>query len=203
MLKPSQRLSYLGFITDTIEMKYFPSEEKLDQLRSILQQAMSKILRNKAFSAKELASLLGKINALSKSHGNFVQMCRHTQNLLGIAVFVSDWETSLYLNELAYNEIKFVSDHLSFFNGTVINNAPGTGKLVPYSLLKASMLAVKNEEVIPDEILISDASDHSAFIFSKGKIQLIQDYTFSPAEQTFSSSHRELLALLKTFVNSS
>ena len=60
------------------------------------------------------------------------------------------------------------------------------------------MLAVKNEEVIPDKILISDTSDHSAFIFSKGKKQLIQDYAFSPAEQTFSSSHRELLALLET-----
>ena len=101
-------------------MKYFASEEKLDQLSSMLQQAMPKILENKAFSAKELAKLLGKINALSKSHGNFVHMYRHMQNLLGRAVFVSDWETSLYLNELAYTEIKFLSDHLSFFNGTVI-----------------------------------------------------------------------------------
>lgn len=195
---PVQRLTYLGLITDTVEMKYYAPEHKVTLLKSLLEESLEKISSIQVFTARDLASLLGKINSLFKSHGNFVYMCRHVQNLLGKAVFSNGWETSLFLNNLAFTELKFLLDHLDFFNGTVIINAPGSGKLAPFKLIKDAIQSVERDEILNEELLVSDASDHSAFIFSKGNIKLVEDYTFSPLEKNFSSSHRELLGLLKT-----
>ena len=194
---PVQRLSYLGLITDTIEMKYYTSKETLDLLSSMLKDCLFKISQNISFKARDLASLLGKINALAKSHGNFVHMCRETQHLLGKAVFTNGWETDVTLNRLAFKELKFLSDHLNFFNGTVIHNAPGSGKLAPLTMIKKAIDLIQDNEVINENMLISDASDNSAFIFAKGDIQLVEDFVFSPSERNFSSSHRELIGLLK------
>ena len=71
------------------------------------------------------------------------------------------------------------------------------GKLAPFKLIKDAIQSVERYEILDEELLVSDASDHSAFIFPKGNTKLIEDFTFSPLEKIF-SSHRELLGLLKT-----
>ena len=55
----------------------------------MLKDCLYIISQNISFKARDLASLIGKINALTKSHGNFVYMCRETQHLLGKAVFTN------------------------------------------------------------------------------------------------------------------
>ena len=124
-------------------------------------------------------------------------MCRETQHLLGKAVFTNGWETNVTLNGLAFKELMFLSNHLNFFNGKVIHNAPGSGKLAPLTMIKKAINLIQDNEIINKNMLISDASDNSAFIFAKGDIKLVEDFVYSPSERNFSSSHRELLGLLK------
>ena len=173
------------------------SKGKIDLLSSMLKDCLYIISQNISFKARDLASLIGKINALTKSHGNFVYMCRETQHLLGKAVFTNGWEIDVTLNGLAFNKLMFLSNHLNFFNGTVIHNAPGSGKLAPLTIIKKAINLIQDNEITNENMLISDASDNFAFIFVKGDINLVEDFVFSPSGRNFSSSHRELLGLLK------
>jgi len=107
---------YLGLITDTVEMKYYASKWKIDLLSSMLKDCLHNISQNISFKARDLPSLLEKINALAKSHGNFVYMCRETQLLLDKAVFTNGWKTNVTLNCLAFKELMFLANHLNFIN---------------------------------------------------------------------------------------
>ena len=72
----------------------------------------------------------------------------------------------------------FLSNHLNFFNGTVIHNAPGSGKLAPLTMVKKAINLIQDNEITNENMLISDASDNSAFIFAKGDIKLEEDFPF-------------------------
>ena len=198
---PSQQLTYLGFITDTHSMRYFAPSQKITLIKTLLSEAIEKISKRMKFTARELASILGKIHSLHKSHGSCVFMCRQTQHLLGTAVTNQGWETTLLLNDLSRRELDYILKNLDFYNGTVISNAPGAGSLVPFKELQDSIRSITNEEVISDNLLVSDASDDVSFVYAKGDIQLVKDFIFSPQERLLSSGHRELLGLLKTLEN--
>ena len=195
--EPTKQLLYLGFIADTATMRYSAPPEKLVFVSSIISSCLVSITQMQLFSARELASLLGKIQSLYKSHGNCVYMCRHTQNLLGKAVVCFGWDCILYLDAQAHVELKYLLDNLLYFNGTMIFNAPGAGKIIEHKTILSNITAVKNEEMITAPMLISDTSDKYSYIFSKGEVKLVEEFSFNITEQGFSSGHRELLGLLK------
>ena len=82
--KPVQSLQYLGFITDTVSMRYFAPPEKLTLIASTIKECLARIENSQPFLAREISSILGKLHALSNSHGNCVYMCRATQHQLGL-----------------------------------------------------------------------------------------------------------------------
>ena len=65
----TQSLLHLGFVTDSKQMRYFLPIEKeevvLKQLQGIIQQGLS----GEAIPALGMASLLGRINSMRRSHG--------------------------------------------------------------------------------------------------------------------------------------
>ena len=58
MLEPTQRLEYLGFLVDTVEMKFFLPEMKILKIQDLAEKFLSEQI-----SARQLASLLGLLQA--------------------------------------------------------------------------------------------------------------------------------------------
>ena len=49
----------------------------------------------------------------------------------------------------------------------MISNAPGAGSLVPFKELQDSIRSITNEEVISDNLIVSDALDDVSFVYAK------------------------------------
>lgn len=196
--EPSQRLKYLGFITDTLEMKYYCDESKLNDIASLLSDTILKIKEGHSFSARELAQVLGKIQSISTSHGNVVLMCRTAQQSLGLAVFSEGWDSILYLDNRAVTEFNYILKNLRYFNGRIIANAPGANLVLEHSAILKAESRIKSEEIIDEPVFVSDASADTAYVFAKNDVQIVQDFVFTENERNYSSGHRELLAILKT-----
>ena len=58
VLEPTQRLEYLGFLIDTVEMKFFLPEMKILKIQNLAEKFLSEQI-----SARQLASLLGLLQA--------------------------------------------------------------------------------------------------------------------------------------------
>ena len=59
MLEPTQRLEYLGFLIDTVEMKLFLPETKILKIQNLAEKFISEQI-----SARQLASFLGLLQTL-------------------------------------------------------------------------------------------------------------------------------------------
>ena len=79
---------------------------------------MEKRLPNKV---RLMASLLGKINSMRRSHGNVTAIISHkTQQIVGKVVYYNDWEASCVLDQYAIEELKFLFLNFESQNGTKI-----------------------------------------------------------------------------------
>jgi hypothetical protein len=65
----SQRLLHLGFVTDSVEMRYFLPEEKENVVLDMLIRTVKEEVAGHRIEALELAKLLGKLNSMRRSHG--------------------------------------------------------------------------------------------------------------------------------------
>jgi hypothetical protein len=78
---PTQKLLYQGFITDTASMRYYVSEEKVQLLQAELQHIVHWASQGTQLPARVLASMLGQIIALLRSHGAALRvLTRATQH---------------------------------------------------------------------------------------------------------------------------
>ena len=80
------------------------------------------ILKLSSFGARNLASLLGKINSCKKSHGNICNiMLRRTQHVLGKYVNEFGWDTKVKLNDHVKKELLFFKEYIFNYNGSFIS----------------------------------------------------------------------------------
>ena len=81
------------------------------------------MLNCKIVTARQLSSVLGKLNSIVRSHGNIVRMySRSAQNLLAIHTTLYGWDAKFMLDKNTRNELTFFSEHLHRFNGTYISD---------------------------------------------------------------------------------
>jgi len=200
---PSQRLLYLGVITDTVEMKYFTPEHKLIIVRDLLNKCISDIDLNVSIPSNFLAALLGKLAAMLKSHGNIIKvLTRHGQHLLGKAVIESGWDSSIIGDDHLRLEFSLLCDNLTRFNGHSIKSTLKAVKV--FSLQDVFEYQVLVPESLHNNIFkffVSDSSDSQAYTYEAEKFDIVNDYTFSEDEKTFSSGLRELLAVKMAISN--
>ena len=198
-MTPRQSTTYQGFITDTVHMRYFVQIEKFSIVQALIEETLFKMQEpGKLFRVRELASILGKIHSLSRSHGAIVSvMTRHTQHVVGKQVFKNGWESSISLDEHCRTELSFLRDNLIKFNGKLIPVTKEANKTVGHQEVSHFIKQVcYSEELLPD-LVVSDASESHAFVFHKDQFIKVQDFEFDEYETTLSSGHRELLATLK------
>jgi len=128
--EPEQRLLFLGFIIDTVQMKFFAAEEKLANIENLMVNFLMKIVFKCRFNSKDVTGLLGKIQSLRRSHGSLIGiMPRSTQHQLGKFVTKNDWTTGLVLNNLCFEELNALKNELKTSNGQFIQNSFTAGKL--------------------------------------------------------------------------
>ena len=166
-MTPRQSTTYQGFITDTVHMRYFVQIEKFSIVQALLEETLFKLQEpDKLFRVRELASLLGKIHSLSRSHGSIVSvMTRHTQHVVGKQVFKNGWESSISLDEHCRTELSFLQDNLIKFNGKLIPVTKEANKTVGHQEVSHFIKQVcYSEELLPD-LVVSDASESYAFVF--------------------------------------
>jgi hypothetical protein len=70
-----QLLLHLGFVTDSVQMRYFLPQEKEKLVVELLQQTIEKAREGEQVVALDLAKLLGKLNSMRRSHCRCLAFC--------------------------------------------------------------------------------------------------------------------------------
>ena len=194
-LEPAQTMQYLGFVIDTVNMKFFLPQRRLVDVKTKLDHVLYLCKSKLKVHVKVLAEVLGSLASMSKSHGSILMvMTRHSQHILGKTVFENDWNSFCLLDEHAATELSFLSENLEKLNGTNIFNTKTPVKIFDSEYLVET--SVDSSESYNS--IVSDASASKSFLFSADKkFTLVSEFVFTETEIKLSSGHRELLALVK------
>ena len=195
----AQQKAYLGFVIDSVTMTVAATDRKLESVR----QAIDQLLLHPATApAKEVASVVGKMAALQPAFGPVVQLLARTaQQDLSAAVDASGWRSRVLLSENTRHCLRHFAVHLFALNGTLI---PCLHTAVPLEVAlsaspqTAGKALVTAEDIATSAVMASDASSVGHCHYSvKNTTGLFHQGLFLPQEQSLSSGHRELLAVLK------
>jgi Reverse transcriptase (RNA-dependent DNA polymerase) len=197
--EPNQSLLHLGFVTDSVHMRYYLPKEKEGVVLKLLQEGIDKGMEGQAVPAIWLASLLGKINSMRRSHGATIAvMSRSCQHLLGEAVLEKGWQTQVTFTYEAVRELQYLLDNLARLNGQHIQTQEARTTVI--SLRERDELVKKIEETgqYIQNLFVSDASDNVAFVYrADGEFMTVKEFEFTELEKSTSSGMREVLAVQK------
>lgn len=196
----SQSLLHLGFVTDSVQLRYFLPMEKEAVVVDMLGKTIQSGMEGKLLSALDLAKLLGKLNSMRRSHGQAVGVLTRTcQHILGSAVLEKGWRCNVVLLYEAVRELKLLAFILRGLNGQHIYSCESRNKIFELKETDRLTNLVRSTEDDMPNLFVSDASDSHAYIYrADGGFQLVKEYEFSKDESTASSGYRELLAVHKT-----
>jgi hypothetical protein len=195
-----QSLLHLGFVTDSVQLRYFLPAEKEKVILDMLQQTIAQGSKGIPIAALELAKLLGKLNSMRRSHGPVLGvLSRSCQHLLGLNVIERGWHATVQLTYDAVRELMLLADRLVELNGQHIFSSEARTKI--FELRETDRLKdlIRSTEEQIQNLFVSDASDSHVFIFkADGHFQLVREFELSAEESSASSGYRELLAVQKT-----
>ena len=195
---------YLGFVINTASMTV---QLKEDRRADIKQQVLTLVQGTRPIHVKELAKALGKMVATEPALGPMPLMAGRAAYIqLDKIVEEQGWNCNLILNTEARAGLKFFAEKMSIFDNTVIRTQSNEISVLsiigpPGNFIKNSFvsnhLRTKNEE-----IWASDSSGFATCAYSiKAKQNLYYRGKLTTEEQSFSSGHRELLAVSQTLQN--
>ena len=195
----SQKLLHLGFVTDSVQMRYYLPVEKENVVVGMLEKTVQEAMSGRRIEALEIARLLGKLNSMRRSHGALLGvLSRSCQHILGLAVLERGWKCKVLLDYDAVKELMLLLKQLRSLNGQHIFSSDARSKILSLKETdRITELVRSTDESIPN-LFVSDASDTHAFIYrADGEFQLVRDFEFSKEESFGSSGCRELLAVHK------
>ena len=194
-LIPSTIMPYLGFITNLDLMKYECSLEKQSKYLKSIGDLLETHRSQGFIKAKQLASVLGKLQSLHRSHGSIVRlMLRNAQHELGIVVVVSGWSADVVLT-MGLVELEFFLHYLPMFNGTHIPVSRDSICTIEQSEVHNMICnVVMTNNDIPG-LMVSDASSKYVYLYYQEEIQTVLDYEFDIGQQQWGSGRRELMAI--------
>jgi hypothetical protein len=204
----AQRKEYLGFLIDIASMTVEVPELKMSRIRKLLEL----FLTSNSHKVREIASTVGKLNALEPALGKSVFVGTHLATIaLVIATEVSNatkrrknpWESKLKLDDETMEALREVGERMGDWNGHPIR-AWHTG-IALSSILPLEATASLDRKIPARRthdrkaVMASDASDFAVASYS---IERIPEFSFSTelqdSEKMESSTVRELLAISKT-----
>ena len=196
-LVPTQKLSHLGFITDTVAMQYSVDPAKIRVLRDLIKNVVQSYFDNSRVTARQLATILGKLNSMQRSHGDILfVMSRSSQHTLGVHVLQYGWDSDVCISPAIVTEFSFILNVLDSANGHPIYTAVSVSHTVDLLETAKYISAVQHSAVNIENLYVSDASQTHAFVYAAdGSFQYVREFEFSSDQSVLSSGHRELLAV--------
>jgi hypothetical protein len=118
-LVPAQRLVYLGFEIDTADMTIRVPKHKVLNLKSELR----KFMRTEQPSARQVATVLGKLNAMADA---IFPTRVHTGGLLHFQAFLrrKSWDATAPKSQAAVEDVLWWKENISTMNGKAIIPMP-------------------------------------------------------------------------------
>ena len=118
-----QSLSHLGFVTDSVQLRYWLPKEKEDLVADMLQHVIQQATDGRKLAALDIAKLLGRLNSMRRSHGQALGVLTRTcQHLLGVAVNLHGWQSRVQLDYDAVRELTLLASKLRELNGQHIQS---------------------------------------------------------------------------------
>ena len=131
-----------------------------------------------------------------------IAMTRSTQHQLGQAVGLdANWDSVVMLNEQSQDELKFLRQNLSLFNGTFIVVHSSTDEIYEVAKNREMIERISNTDLPLDGLIVSDASDSRAFVYCDEEVSFVSDFEFSESERDLASGQCELRAVLLTLLS--
>jgi hypothetical protein len=195
-----QKLAHLGFITDSVNLRYWLPVEKEDLVVSMLESVISTAMEGQQLSALELAKLLGRLNSMRRSHGTVLGVLTRTcQHLLGAAVNRYGWQCKLTLDFEAVRELQLLASKIRSLNGQHIFSCEARSKVVTLAETDRLTEQIRTTDKDLQNLYVSDASDSHVFIYkADGQFQYVREFELTAGERLASSGYRELLAVKKS-----
>ena len=166
--EPTQKLCWLGFELDLEVGFILVPQYKITALQMLLERSSGQ----ESLTARQLASITGKIISMSLALGTIARL--QTRSLYALINSRSSWCQKLKLSPEATNELQFWKEKLKHFNGQNIWHSPSAVRLV-----------------------YSDASDTGYGGYTVEHGCHIAQGQWLPQESSQSSTWRELKAVLR------
>ena len=149
---------------------------------------------NMYVSAKLLATVLGKIMSMLRSHGDILRiMSRSSQHVLGVQTLQFGWNVSFPVSVHIFTELSFIRDSLESSNGQPIFTAAVHFHTIESKQIAELVAKIEHSECPIENLFVSDASATHAFVYNAdGSFRYVKDFEFTACSST---GHRELLAL--------
>jgi hypothetical protein len=178
-------------------MTYSVTSEKWETVRLSLTGLIEHARTNLPVPVKDVASVLGKVGALHRSHGSIVRvLSRSLQHQLGCHVEERGWTGHLQVSHASISELTLLLQQLPFFHGCFIPTVSASTHAYELQDVLNTTAQITYSDVNMPDLLVSDASTSSAFIFlGDGTFRYVADFPFTADQSMASSSMRELLAL--------
>lgn len=121
---PSVRIEWLGFLIDLNNGEFMVPEQKISSLNSQL----CEVTKGQLVTARQLASVVGKIMSMSLALGPVTRLM--TRSLYAVLNSRTAWCQKLALTPEALQELRFWLDEISKFNGQHIWPKPSAVRVV-------------------------------------------------------------------------
>ena len=185
---PSQQFLYLGFIADTVEMKFKIPEEKKAKVLKLIQDLFNR--KHKKVPVKFVASVAGNIISLARAIGPVSRLM--TRNLYVDISKAASWKVCIRISKFSVKELEFWLDHLTKLKGFPIIPSLSQNRIT-YNLNR-----VKNYD-------FHSAGDASAYAGFGAELSLegetLVQFNFSEEEMKKSSTYRELRVIEEMYLS--
>ena len=189
----SQVKRHLGFLVDSVNMTVSATDSKLAEIAQLARDT----LNAPPYSARHLAKLIGKLIALLPALGPITMvLCRLAQSELASFTDERSWSATFSLSPAASSALLLLVDSFPDFYGAPIrneSNATPLSRFVPGADDNRFVYGTQ----LPSTVIASDTSAHAVCSYDVlGSSGFFHQEVLSISEASFSSGHRELLAVL-------
>jgi len=201
----SQEKSYLGFLINTVNLTVSLKPDKKEAIKQIILKTLD--FKNGQIPVREFAKVLGKMVACEPALGQMPLMAARAAYIqLDGVTEVQGWKGFLTMDSETKRGLKFFVENMDRFDNTPIRAAAREISVIsiigpPNDFLKKKFIS-NHVRTKAEQIWASDASSFATCAYSiKADKNVYYRGRFNDEEKSFSSGHRELLAVRQTLEN--
>jgi hypothetical protein len=179
-------------------MMYYITDDKWQKISVSITQLLDLMKNDGQASAKLCTSVLGRVTAIRRSHGLITAvMSRSLQHQPGHHTLLHGWAGDISLSAATLAELTFLRDNLPYFHWRPIPTMAAVTHVYALEDVLHQISKVAATSAPMADLYVSDASDEFSYVCTDCTFTYAQDFPFISEQQLSSSTHRELLAVLR------